>query len=51
MGNRVPITEEQKKLSYAKYYEKPLAPVPEEKLALLETPMDPSKALKSEMKK
>ena len=47
MGNRVLITEEQKKLSYAKFYDKPLAEVPAEKLAILDLPpMDPSKALK-----
>ena len=47
MGNRVPITEEQKQLSYAKFYDKPLAEVPAEKLAILDLPpMDPSKALK-----
>ena len=48
MANRVPITEEQKKLSYAKYYDKPLAPVPAEKLPFGGTPMDPEKALKIE---
>lgn len=47
MGNRVPITEEQKQLSYAKFYDKPLAEVPAEKLAILDLPpMDPSKTLK-----
>jgi len=42
------LTEEQKKLSYAKYYYMPMAPIPEEKLALLKRPIDPSKALKVE---
>lgn len=48
MGNRIPITEEQKKLSYAKYYDKPLAPVPVEKRKYLEAPIDPRLALKVE---
>lgn len=43
---RVPITDEQRKLSYAKYYDKPLAEVPAEKLAYLEKPIDPKDALK-----
>ncbi|BAK47015.1 hypothetical protein CXIVA_10480 [Clostridium sp. SY8519] len=47
MGNRVPITEEQKKLSYAKYFYKELAPVPEESIRIAEAgPIDPSKALR-----
>ena len=46
MKQRVGITEEQKKLSYAKYYYEPLAEVPAEKLAALDAPIDPSKALK-----
>ena len=45
MGKKVPITEEQRRLSYAKYYDQDMAPVPSDKLALLETPMDPAKAL------
>lgn len=45
MDRRVGITEEQKKLSYAKYYDKPLAEVPQEKLALLEHPINPADAL------
>jgi hypothetical protein len=48
MKTRIPITEEQKKLSYAKYYDKPLAKVPEEKFKYLEAPIDPSKALRIE---
>jgi len=39
MGNRVPITEAQRKLSWAKYYDKPLAPVPEENPKYLEAPL------------
>ena len=46
MKQRVGITEEQRNLSYAKYYDKPLARVSEEKLKILEKPMDPSLALK-----
>lgn len=46
MKERVPITEEQKKLRYAKYYTKPIAAVPEEKLKYLERPLDPSLALR-----
>ena len=47
MGKRVPITEEQKKLSYAKYFYRPLAPVPEKNLqAARSGPVDVSKALK-----
>ena len=43
MENRVPITEEKKKLSHAKFYDK-LAEVPAEKLAISDLlPMDPSK--------
>lgn len=45
MKERVPITEEQRKLSFAKYYDKPVVTVPEEKLALLEQPIDPKDAL------
>ena len=37
MGKKVPITEEQRRLSYAKYYDQDMAPVPPDKLALLET--------------
>jgi len=48
MDTRVPITEEQKRLSYAKYYDKPLFTVPEEKLALLDSPIDPKDALRIE---
>ena len=48
MKERVPITEEQRKLPYAKYYDKPIVPVPEEKLKLLETPLDPALALRIE---
>lgn len=43
---RIPVTNEQMKYSYSKYYDKPLAPVPAEKLLSGETPMDPGKALK-----
>ena len=46
MNKRTGITEEQKKLSYAKYYYEPLAEVPKEKLAALDAPIDPAKALK-----
>lgn len=45
MSKRVPITEAQRALSYAKYYTKPIAPVPEEKLRCLEQPIVPSLAL------
>lgn len=48
MSDRVPITEEQKKLSYAKYFYMDMARVPPEKLPLVETPMDTSKALRIE---
>jgi len=48
MIKRVPITEEQKKLSYAKYMDKPLAQVPSEKIPFGEVPMDPEKALRIE---
>ncbi|MBT8341992.1 MAG: phloretin hydrolase [Desulfatitalea sp.] len=40
------LTEEQKTLSYAKYFYRPMAPIPAEKLALLDKgPMDPAVAL------
>ena len=49
MGINTQLTEEQKKLSYAKYLYMPMAPIPEEKLAALKAgPMDPSKALRIE---
>ena len=46
MKERIPITDAQKRLSYAKYYDKPLAEVPKEKFKYLEAPIDPAKALK-----
>lgn len=46
MGKRIEITEAQKQLSYAKYYYQDMAPVPEEKLAALNTPIHPDQALK-----
>ena len=48
MGNRVKITKEQEALSYAKYYYEPIAKVPEEKLAILEKPMNADEALRIE---
>ena len=39
MDKRIPITEAQRVLSWAKYYDKPLAPIPEEKLSALDTPL------------
>lgn len=35
MAERRPLTEEEKKLSYAKYYDLPMTPIPEDKLAIL----------------
>lgn len=46
MDKRVGITEAQRNLSYAKYYDKPLAEVPKVKTAFAEHAMDPAKALK-----
>lgn len=47
MSSRVPITEEQKKLSYARYFYEELAPIPEENLRIAEEgPIDVSRALK-----
>lgn len=46
MSKLVPITEEQKKLSYAKYFYKPLAPMPEESVRIAESgPVAIEKAL------
>lgn len=48
MGRKVGITEEQRKFSYAKYYDCELAIVPEEKLKCLDTPIAESDVLKIE---
>lgn len=46
MGIRPELTEEERKLSYAKYYDLPMTPIPAEKLEILEKgPMDASFAL------
>lgn len=45
---RVPITEEEMQLPYAKYYFEEMAPVPAEKIPCGEKPMDPAKALRIE---
>lgn len=46
MANKIPITDEQKKLSYAKYYDRELAEIPGEKLVFWEAPMELGKALR-----
>ena len=48
MGEKVPITEEMKALGWAKYYDKPLAPVPKEKLKFLENPLETGDILRIE---
>lgn len=49
MGQRPALTEEERKLSYAKYYDLPMTPIPPEKIEVLQNgPMDPSLALKIE---
>lgn len=48
MKEKVSITDEQRQLSYAKYYEHDLAKVPEEKLAYLESPINLDNALRIE---
>lgn len=46
MAARPPLTAEEKQKSYAKYYDRPLAPIPQEKLNILAAgPVDPAKAL------
>jgi len=46
MSQRPELTEEDRKKSYAKYYDLPIAPIPEEKQAIIMgEPMDPSLAL------
>lgn len=46
MANLPPLTPEEQKLSYSKYYYEPMAPVPPEKLKILaDGPIDPAKAL------
>ncbi len=48
MDKRVPITEAQRQLSWAKYYDKPLAPVPPEKLKCLDAPLPLEQVLRVE---
>lgn len=49
MAVRPELTSEERKYSYSKYYDLPLAQIPVEKLQVLaQGPMDPSKALKIE---
>ena len=49
MSQRPVLTPEERALSYAKYYDLPITPIPQEKLAILEGgPIDPSLALKIE---
>lgn len=36
MGKKVGVSQEEKNLSYYKFFERPMAEIPEEKLALLE---------------
>ena len=42
-GIKVGVSEEEKKLSYYKYYEQDLAPVPAEKIAVLQGDRSPRK--------
>jgi phloretin hydrolase len=49
MKTKPKLTEKQKNLSYAKYFYVPMAPIPDEKLAILKSgPIDPSKAMRIE---
>lgn len=49
MSQRPVLTAEERKLSYAKYYDLPITPIPAEKIAVLEAgPIDPALALKIE---
>ena len=49
MPERKPLTAEERALPYAKFYDLPITPIPEEKLAVLAGgPMDPALAMKIE---
>ena len=49
MPERAPLTAEERALPYSKFYDLPITPIPEEKLAVLAGgPIDPSLALKIE---
>ena len=49
MPQRAPLTAEERALPYAKFYDLPITPIPEEKLAVLSGgPMDPALAMKIE---
>lgn len=51
MGKKVGVSQEERNLSYFKYYERDLAPIPEEKLAILKAgPADPKSLLAFEDK-
>lgn len=46
MSQRSELSKEDRALSYSKYYDLPITPIPEEKLAILKAgPMDPKQAL------